>query len=304
VLNRHLVEAGVPVRSTGASFPGARNDALVIRAIVAARFTVGGTAAALLGVTAGALTANSTTGFGQRGPWDLSGVVRTLIVDVTTEVEVRLGPGVPEIPTPAAATGADVRATINRQLVESGLSSVVADPIRRSLSVRRSSAEAAGDRDTLGGLWLADLVAARNAVAGGADQQALFQVTTTHGTDTIAGGADNHLYLRAANTGNVDEAAVRLRLLLVDASVAPVTTATLGAPAASAIPAGGSIIVEFVAPIPPTAAGDRRFVLAIADVDADGRRLDPQPDDLTGIDALVAFCARNANAAMRELVAR
>jgi hypothetical protein len=260
-------------------------------------------------VTAAALSADVFTPnvAARRAPWDLSGIATpTLIINVNVDIEVRLGAGVPEIPNPAAATGVDVRAAINRQLLQGGLGSIVAEPVRRALAVRRSPNESAGRRDTLGGLALADLVATGGAVAGDDARRALFDVVGTHGLDTIAGGADNHFYLRSSNTGNVAEAAVRHRLLLLNVGVSPVTGAVLAPPVVQPIAAGASIIVEFVRAVPAVPAGERRFIVAIADVDADGRRLELPTDaaNAANLDAIHAFCIANPNAAIREFVAR
>jgi hypothetical protein len=68
---------------------------------------------------------------------------------------------------------------------------------------------------------------------------------------------------------------------------------------AAAIPAGGSTIVEFNWDPAPAAAGDRVFVLAIVDVDADGRRVDP-PANFPTVEELEVFCDAHPGAAYRE----
>ena len=74
-------------------------------------------------------------------------------------------------------------------------------------------------------------------------------------------------------------------------------------PYPSAIPAHSSVIVEFDVPIPAVAAGGRRFVVAIADIDVAGLRLDLAAADLASIDTVHAFCAAHPNAAAREFTA-
>jgi hypothetical protein len=227
-----------------------------------------------------------------------------MTITVTTSAAIVLSPGVREIPAPAAASALQVRAAVNRQLRERGLLTVVAEPIRRSLSVRRSATEATAGRDVLGSLALADLVVTPAAVVGDAAMRALFEVVTTHGVDRLTPGANNDLYLRSANTGNLAEPAVRHRLFLVDVTVRPLTFAPLGAPVPRAIPAESSIIVEFTTPIPPLPSGSHQFVLCVADVDEAGQQvvIPPPAADIASIDTLHAFCLRTPGAALREFI--
>jgi len=305
ILNRLLIAAGGPVRAEQRNFV-AGGERLRIASIGAARFTVGGTGAGTLGVTAAALTNLSETPFlpaGGRGPWNLSvGAARTLIVNVTTTVEVRLEPGVRELPPPPTIPAIDVRAGINRQLTEGGLGAIAAEPVVRRLTVRRSATESAsGSRGTLGGLGLADLVVAPNPVLADADRRALFDVLSTHGADRLAGGAENHLYLRSANVGNVAEPAVRHRLFLADLTANPITFAELDPPLAITVPiaAGASVVTEFRRDVPAAASGSRMFAVAVADVDVAGFQV-TLPADATALDALHEFCRTNPAVAVRE----
>jgi hypothetical protein len=306
VINRALVAAGLPVRATDLSFPGAGNDALSLTSLSAARFTVAGNAATTFGLTKGAASAAAvTTPFASRGPWNLTPAApRSLTVTATTTVEIRLEPGRGGLPPAGPFSAAAIRTSISRQLVRGGLAHVVCEPVRRRLSVRRSATETASGRQGVGSAVLADLVASPVAVPAGVARDALFDVETTHGQDTVA-AAGNHFYLRVANIGNVREDAVRHRLLLVDTSVRPLTLAPLGAPVARALAAGTSAVVEFPAvAVAGVAAGDHRFVLAIADVDVADQRLDPAPGDLAGLESLLDYCVRHPGAALREFVGR
>ena len=123
----------------------------------------------------------------------------------------------------------------------------------------------------------------------------------THGLDRLTAGAPNELYLRSANTGNVAEPAVRHRLELLDLTANPITHVALGAAVTVPVAAGTSTIVHVVAPVPAAASGDRRFVVAIADVDADGRRV-ALPDDAAALDAFFDLASRLPNVAVREFV--
>ena len=49
-----------------------------------------------------------------------------------------------------------------------------------------------------------DLVVGPGAIADAAARRALFDVVTTHGADRLSPGGLNRLFLRSANTGNVD----------------------------------------------------------------------------------------------------
>ena len=307
VIEEALQGAGMAVRAIfGFAFADGRPVVrLQVPGPLSTVFTVGGTAAATFGVTAGAPVSLRESPFAQRGPWNLTALApATLVITATQTMPIVLGPGVPEIPTPATAAAIDVRAAIGRQLRERGVLTVVAEPLRRVRSVRRSATETTTGGGVLGGLALADLVAAPAAVVGDPAQRALFDVLTTHGADRLTAGGNNDLYLRSANTGNVAEAAVRHRLFLVDVTVSPLTFAALGAPVPRAIPAESSIIVPFTTPIPPLPSGSHQFVLCVADVDEDGQRIDvpPAAADIASIDTLHAFCLRTPGTAIREFV--
>src|SRR6185437_13880274 len=102
-----------------------------------------------------------------------------------------------------------------------------------------------------------------------------------------------------ANLGSAAEPAARHRVFQLAMGASPIAPAAIGAAVPAPVPAGGSAIVEL--PWNPGAAapGDRLFVLAVADVDADGRRLDP-PAGFASVEELDAFCDAHANAAYRE----
>ena len=306
VLNRAFVAAGVPVRARRLDFPGPGNDALRLSTLSTTRFTVAGNAAATFGVTSGAGVGNFIdTPFASKGPWNLTPAApRSLTVTATTTVEIRLQAGQSGLPPAGPFSAAAIRSAITRQLARGGLNNVVCEPVRRRLSVRRSASEAASSRHVIGSEVLADLVSSGAAVAAGPARETLFDVVAAHGQDTIA-AAGNHLYLRAANVGNVREAAVRHRLFLVDTSVAPLALGQLGADVVQPLAAGASAIVEFAAvAVAGVAAGDHRYVLAIADVNAAGLTLDPAAADLASLDALLSFCRQHLGAAVREFVAR
>lgn len=309
VLNRAFVAAGVPVRAVRLDFvPGPGNDALRLSTLSTTRVVVAGNAAATFGLATGAGGFASTidTPGANQGPWNLTPAApRTLTATATTTVEIRLQAGQNGLPAAGPISAAAIRGAITQQLARGGLSGiVVCEPVRRRLSVRRSATEAADARTGVGSAVLADLVATAAPVAAGPARDALFDVVATHGQDTIA-AAGNTFYLRAANVGNVAEPAVRHRLFLIDTSVTPLTVTALGVSVAGALPAGSSAIVEFTGvAVAGVTAGDHRYVLAIADVDVAGLRLDPAAADLASLDALLAFCQAHSGAAVREFVGR
>jgi hypothetical protein len=306
VLNRAFVAGGVPVRASVREFTSGGNDALRLSTLSTTSFTVAGNAAATFGVTSGAGVANFIdTPFASKGPWNLTPAApRSLTVTATTTVEIRLQAGQSGLPPAGPFSAAAIRSAITRQLARGGLNNVVCEPVRRRLSVRRSASEAASSRQVIGSEVLADVVSSGAAVPAGPAREALFDVVTTHGQDTIA-AAGNQFYLRAANIGNVREAAVRYRLFLVDTSVAPLALGQLGADVVQPLAAGASAIVEFAGvAVAGVAAGDHRYVLAIADVNAAGLTLDPAAADLASLDALLSFCRQHLGAAVREFVAR
>ncbi|HEY5979584.1 MAG TPA: hypothetical protein VIT41_08110, partial [Microlunatus sp.] len=309
VLNRAFLAAGAPVRAIRLDFvPGPGNDALRLSTLSTTRVVVAGTAAATFGLTTGAGGFGNTldTPGANQGPWNLTPAApRSLTATATTTIEIRLQPGQNGLPAAGPISAAAIRTAITQQLAQGGLSPVViCEPVRRRLSVRRSATESAAGRQGAGSAVLADLVAVPAAVAPGAARDALFDVVTTHGQDTVA-AAGNTFYLRAANIGNVAETAVRHRLLLVDTSVSPVTVAALGGAVAGPLPAGTSAIVEFAGvAVGGVVAGEHRYLLAIADVDVAGLRVDPVAADLASLDTLLAFCQAHPGAAVREFVGR
>ena len=163
VVNRQLVAADVPVRASSRQYAGGTNDALRLSSLRAATFTVGGTAA-LFGLNTGTATNQRTTPIASRGPWDLTppgAGPRQLEIHATSSLEIRLGPQTPEFGNPAAVSAAEVRAAINRQIQQGGLSTLAAEPLVVALSVRRSSTEGVGARAVTGGFGVADLVGSR-----------------------------------------------------------------------------------------------------------------------------------------------
>ena len=310
VINRSMVDAGVPVRASGRQYPNNFQDALAVTPIGGAEltFAAASTAAGPLGMATGvtrtaAAGQSFITPFASRGPFNLtppgSGVPRTLVCTVVVNGLIQFPPTTKEIPTPATATARQVRAAINRQCREAGIAAI-AEPRRRGLSVRRTSTEAAGTRVVTGGFGLGDLVVVPGAeVAVGADRQALFDVITTWGRDVIAPSATNRLYLRSANTGNVDLAAVRHRLFEV--TLEPFGVAAVGATATEPRVAGESGVAVMTWDVGAAAAGSRVFVIAVADTTAEP--LDPTAAGVvTSLGDAHTFCIAHSNAALREFV--
>jgi hypothetical protein len=141
-------------------------------------------------------------------------------------------------------------------------------------------------------------MASRAAVAA-AGRPALFDLLASFKDGLVQTGHQNFLYLRSANLGTAPEPTARHRLFQLATGASPIGRNQIGADIAAAVPAGGSTIVEFSWDPAPAAAGDRVFVLAIVDVDADGRRVDP-PADFPTVEELDAFCDTHAGAAYRE----
>ena len=313
VLNRSLIEAGIPVRATGRTYTTGVTDAVRITPIAQARVTISpaSTAAARLGLTTGVertATAHQVfeTAFANRAraasPWDLRPPVAgplTLVMTIVVEADMQFPPSTPEIPVPATATARQVRAAMNHQFRAFGLP-VVAERRRTGLAVRRSPTEAAASRVVTGGFGLGDLVVVPGAeVAAGVARDALFDVLTTFGPDVLVRSATNRLYLRSANTGNVDIAQVRHRLFHV--TLSPFGVANVGSTVNEARNAGASGVASLTWDVPALAAGSRAFVLAIADTVADP--LDPTAAGvITTIEQAHDFCLKNSNAALREFV--
>ena len=309
VINRSLIDAGIPVRADGRSYPGGVQDAVAVTPLGAARVTItaASTAAAALGLPTGVTrptvaNPNFITAFASKGPFNLgliAGNPRTLILTVVVDALVQFPATTREIPALATATAGHVRAAINRQCREAGIG-VVAERRRTSVAVRRSPTEAAASRVVTGGFGLGDLVVVPGAeVAAGTARDALFDVVTTFGPDVLVRSATNRLYLRSANTGNVNIAQVRHRLFHL--TLSPFGVANVGTTVNEARSAGISGVAALTWDVPALAAGSRAFVLAIADTVADP--LDPTAAGvITTIEQAHEFCLKKPNAALREFV--
>jgi len=167
------------------------------------------------------------------------------------------------------------------------------------LRIRRSTTDVDGAPAGIAGRRLADLAVSNQAVAEAA-RPALFGMLEMMKQPLVQANHDSFIYVRVANLGTVAEAAVRQRVFQLATGSSPITAAAIGAAVPAAVPAGGSAIVELPWNPGAAAAGDRLFVLALADVDADGRRLDPPPAGFATVEELDAFCDAHPNAAYRE----
>ena len=197
---------------------------------------------------------------------------------------------------PAQATAREVRRALNRGLAEAEL------PVRAivpkvELRIRRSSTDADGAPATVAGRRLADLVWSGAAVAA-AGRPALFGLLELLKGPVVQADHDGFLYLRTANLGVAAEPAARHRVFQLPLDASPITPAPIGAAIPAAVAAGASTIVELPWNPGAVSAGDRLFVLAVVDVDADGRRLDPPA--FASVEELDAFCDAHPNAAYGE----
>jgi hypothetical protein len=298
IVNRELVAAGIPVRALSSTFVNNPGLALFLRRLGAATFAASGTAATRLGVGAAQGATQSVTDFAHRGPWDLRPIPspRELRLVVRTPVEVRLGVGTPGLPVPAAATAAEVRAAINRQLAIGAAFGVQAAPRRLRMSVRRSVTEAAGSRIVPGGFALADLVGSPAAIASPDDRRARLRATAAHDRDALTAGQRNFVYVRVANIGTVRGEPTRVRVFDVTTTSAPVTVA---GSATQPLGVGEATVVEIPFDLDARPSGSRVFVLAIADTAAEP--LDPPPT-FASIDLVHRFCLARSGAALREFV--
>jgi hypothetical protein len=304
VINRALVAADVPVRATSRNWSVAgvgANNAVRLDALRGARFTVDGTAG-LLGLNVGTATARSETPLAQRGPWNLAPPAagpRELRLHVTTAVGIRLGRRTPELANPAAATAVEVRAAINRQLAQGGLTTVVAEPLRVALSVRRSATEGAKSRSVTGGYAIADLVCSASAIDL-EDRPERFRVLAAHDADRLVAGRENFLYVRVANVGTVRVAPARVRVFELTVTATPVARgdAPLGSGNPELAP-GESAMVEVSFDLDARPSGSRVVVLALADLE--DASLDP-PSSLPTLEDWHRFSLEHPQAAIRELV--
>ncbi|HZD02614.1 MAG TPA: hypothetical protein VFA46_21225 [Actinomycetes bacterium] len=117
-----------------------------------------------------------------------------------------------------------------------------------------------------------------------------------------ASPAANHLYLRVTNLGNVGASATRLRLLRVDLAATPIA-ATPIANAVADIATGPPQVQEFTWN-PGGAPGRTELVLAVADQDLPGRRVD-LPASFASPAQVAAFAERRPSVVLRgfEVVA-
>src|SRR5262249_34827690 len=130
-------------------------------------------------------------------------------------------------------------------------------------------------------------------------RDALFDVVTTYGADVLARSAMNRLYLRSANTGNVNEPLVRHRLYQL--TLDPFGVANVGTTVNEARNAGSSGVALVTWDVPALAAGSRAFVRAAADTAGDP--LDPPAAGaITSLEEAHAFCLQHPTAALREFV--
>jgi len=310
VVNRSMIDAGIPVRADSRTYPGNFQDALAVTPIGGAEltFSAAGNAAGRLGMAIGvtrtaAQGQSFITPFANRGPFNLTlatpGVDRTLVCTVVVNALIQFPATTKEIPSLAEASAHQVRAAINRQCREAGIG-VVAERRRRGISVRQTSTEAAGTKVVTGGFGLGDLVVVPGAeVAVGAARDALFDVVTTWGRDVLVHSATNRLYLRSTNTGNVALAAVRHRLFQVTPD--PVGVTAVGTTVDEPRAPGVSGVAALSWDVGALEVGSRMFVLAVADTAADP--VDPTlPASITSLEAAHAFWRAHPNAAIREFV--
>lgn len=231
------------------------------------------------------------------GPVDLSGPAGAplhLVVTVTHRVVVRFDRDPDLIPDLAAAAPPDVRRAITRACAQEGMP-VRAEIPFAALSLRASAAEGRAGARTGGGR-LAEV--ATSGAAAAADPDALFDVRRALADDRLAAGVANHVYVRVRNAGNVDAAPARVRLLRLDPTATPVTWAA-AADATGPVPAEGVAIID-VAHTPTAAAGGFEHLLAVADRDLDGARVDV-PATFPDLDAVVVYAESRPDVALRTL---
>lgn len=298
VLNRAFELAGMPARARIDAVPGPPRWALVLHGTGGATVAVvpivapGVDAAAALGLAAGA---PASTVVGGTAPFNLP-VGSALQVTATNSATLQLAAA--DFADPAHATAHEVRRALNRDLAEAHLAVRAVVP-KVDLRIRHSGSDADGAAARVADRRLANLVASSTQVAE-ADRPALFDFVALLRGSLLQAGHDDFLYVRTANLGDAAEPAVRHRVFRLAMSASPITCDPVGSVQA-AVPAGGAGIVELPWNPGDIAAGERLFLLAIADVDADGRRLDPPVAGFPSIDDLEAFCDTHPNAACREL---
>jgi len=264
------------------------NRGLVLRGICDATVAVADAGAATLGLPAGPDSVLASA----PGRVDLS-PGPTLHVEVTPRVIVRFDGDPADIPDLGHAHPADVRRAVN---LACELASV---PVRAEvptvgLRIAASPGDTARVRPVSGGPHLAELAASPNPIVG--DPQAQFRLRQALGRDTLRSGATNHLYLRVVNSGNVPAAATRLRLFSLDMTATPVT-ATQFSTTVVDVPAGPAHVQSFT--WDPGGAARTQTVLAVADHDVAGRRLDPPLGGFPTPADAAAFAAANPAAVLR-----
>jgi photosystem II stability/assembly factor-like uncharacterized protein len=269
----------------------------VLRCEVIRGIGVAGLGEAVVTVTGAAATAIGLAATPARfveadpGPVDLRGDL-PLRIEVVNRVTVRFDRDPDLIPSLPAAAPPDVRRAFAEAFEQAGMHLRAEVPFL-ALSVRASAAEGATGARTGGG-HLAEIATSGIAAAG--DPAALFDARRALDEDRLQAGAANHLYVRVRNAGNIDAAAVRLRLLRVDAAAAPVALAP--AVATTAAVAAETVAVVDLTHTPTAGPGGAEHLLAVADVDEDGRRVDV-PASFADRDALVAFAAGRLDVALR-----
>jgi photosystem II stability/assembly factor-like uncharacterized protein len=304
IVNRECVAAGVPVRATTGHFTFVKSkQALFLSRLGVATFAVSGTAAARFGVTAGQGKEASTDTPSHGGPWDVRPAPDPLELRlvVRTPVEIRLGKGTPGIPDEAAATAAEVRAAINRQLDIGAAYGLRAEAPRLRLSVRRSATEAAASRVVSGGYAVADLFAADAAIASADARLARLRAGAAQDLDALAPGKRNFLYVRVANVGTLRGNPARVRIFEIGGAAPFPVSLQADSSATQALGAGQSAVLEVPFELDARPSGSRVFVLAVADTPAEA--LEP-PDAFDSLENAHRFCLDEGAAALRELVVR
>ncbi len=300
VLNREFLLAGMPVRASEdpiATPPPPNN----FRLALALHGSLGSTvavappgvpdAAPALGLAAGP-PANILVGGTEPFVIPPGSALQVTATNTTT---IQLAAA--DFVDPVHATAREVRRALNRGLAVAQLTVRASIP-KVELRIRRSSTDADGAPAAVAGRRLADLAWSGAAVAAAA-RPALFGFLEMLKQPLVQASHDGFLYLRTANLGTAAEPAARHRVYQLALGSLPAAPAPIGAAVAAAVPAGGSAIVELPWNPGAVAAGDRLFVLAVADVDADHRRLDP-PANFTSVEEVDAFCDANPNVAYRE----
>lgn len=303
VLNREFIEAGLGFRARSAG-GAVRIDGRGGAQLAA----TGGTLQALLGlpIPAPVVTGPSSIG-ATAGPFALgaAGTVHTLNLQVDGQRVVRFS--APDFTNLRTASTREVRAVVNRAMVESGLP-VRAEVPQSRLRVQGSVTDVEGPEPRLGGAHLAELTAQGAASIPPANRPGLFRLLPVLGADRITASANNFLYLRVTNAGNVDATNAQVRLFVVtigdpaDATDVEVDVTQIdpdpvaaGSDLAVTVPAAGSAVVE--GQWNPGAVSGEVYVLAVANVT--GRTVTIPPTFPTFSD-FHRFCATNPQIAYRS----